>query len=309
MARLRHGRRATFAALVGLTVLAGLTVLPGCRAGGDTPPFAADATRNPAPLSPEVRNRNLQLSLARSLERSGDEANALSAYRRVLADVPDHPTALHRLAVLYDRQGDLEQSQALFQRAVQSNPQDAEILCDYGYSLYRQQRLEEAESAFRDALRERPDHRRAHNQLGLILAQTDRRDEAVAEMRRAGCTTAQAHANLALVLSLDGQLDQARSAYHAALSAEPGFGEARSRLQRLDVLIAAHPGPAGESVAASSGASAPDLAPVVRGSTSETPPGRSAVRLAAWEESVPEDGVSRGPASPDGEQSIRETDD
>src|SRR5262249_56804428 len=104
--------------------------------------------------------------------------------------------------------------------------------------LYLQRRWEEAEAALRHALALEPGHSRAHNNLGLVLAQAGRPEDALASFRSAGCTEADAHVNLAFVLTLQRRWDEARGYYERALALEPASAPARTGLRQLDTLVA-----------------------------------------------------------------------
>src|SRR5207253_9547824 len=114
---------------------------------------------------------------------------------------PSRVDAVARLAVLCDQQGDFTESARLHRQALAAEPANADGYCDYGYSLYLQRHWPEAEAALRQAVAIAPDHRRALNNLGLVLARTGMQSEALAAFRKAGCTEADAHANLAFALT------------------------------------------------------------------------------------------------------------
>lgn len=182
---------------------------------------------------------NVELALARTLETKGETETAIGTYRKILDRDPKNPTAMHRLAVLYDKQGRFDESDELFRKALQLQPNDPDLYCDLGYSLYSRRRWAEAEVNLRKALKLNPDHARAHNHLGLLLCQLDRRTEALGEFRKAGCTIAEAHMNAALVLTMRDRLAEARQEYALASQADPGKSQlVRSRLQEIDALMA-----------------------------------------------------------------------
>ncbi|MGC1273855.1 MAG: tetratricopeptide repeat protein [Planctomycetaceae bacterium] len=222
--------------------IAGAVTTAGCRSGQDAASTEAVGWRPLADSSAEEGGSpiDLELSLARTLERDGDPARAAAAYRQILHRYPEQPVANHRLAVVLDQSQRFDESRPLYEKAMALSPKNPELLCDYAFSLYSQNELPRAEELLRQAIDVSPGHLRSHNHLGLVLARTNRRDEAVGAFHAAGCTAAEAHENIALVLSIDGHLAEARTEYLAALAAAPNSVSARSRLEELDgVAVAA----------------------------------------------------------------------
>ena len=85
-----------------------------------------------------------------------------------------------------------------------------------------------------------PNHSRAHNNLAVVLAHSNHTEEALAEFRRAGNSIADSHVNLAFSLSLEKRWDAAREEYRHAASAKPESEIVKSRLRKLDHLIASN---------------------------------------------------------------------
>lgn len=184
----------------------------------------------------------MQLALGRTAEQQEQWTRAAAIYRQLLAQDPKHPEAAHRLAILCDRQGDFEQSAQWFQRALKLKPGDPELFTDVGYSLASQGRLQEAEINLRQALAISPSHARAHNHLGVVLAKQGQIEQAIASFRRAHCSLAEAHTNVAVALAMAHRLEDARQHLLYAQSL-PGAGpDAQQRLAGLEALIASHPG-------------------------------------------------------------------
>jgi Flp pilus assembly protein TadD len=225
----------------------GLSVVVGCSGGGEK-----NRTSSLGPLSPMARlaerrvstkitngqTLNVQLALARTLETKVETEQAIAAYRNISKRFPHDPTAVHRLAILYDQQGRFGESKKLFRKALRLQPGNPDIFCDLGYSLYCQQRWREAERNLQQAIELEDDHARAHNHLGLLLSQLDRREEALAEFRKAGRSKAEAHMNVAFVLTMRDQLMEARQEYDVAREYDPDSPELLVRVRTLDALIA-----------------------------------------------------------------------
>ena len=225
----------SIAMAVVLLTAAGLTT--GCQLTEDAEGVSLNHAPDPTQLEP-AQVSDVQLAFARTLENKGNKAEAAAVYARILQTQPEHAKALHRLAILRDQEGRFQESEKLFQQALKQDPGRPDIFCDIGYSYYLQHRWSEAEINLRQAIALSPDHRRAHNHLGLVLGHAGRSEEALAEFHRAGCTTAQAHANLAFTLSLERRLEEARQQYRLAQLADPKSEDIASRLRELDALAA-----------------------------------------------------------------------
>jgi len=222
---------------VALALAAALLLLAGCQSSSwqttrRQPPEEHDRPLNDRQVS------NVQLTLARSLERQGDLNAALAAYQKAIEKDPRQATGYWRMAILQDRRGKAEESEALYREALKREPTNPDLLCDFGYSLYLQQRWAEAEELLRQAIKIQPKHARAHNHLGLILAQAEQSEAALAEFRKAGCDKAEAHNNLALVHTLNHRWEAARQHYQLALDANPDSEIALAGLENLESVVA-----------------------------------------------------------------------
>jgi Flp pilus assembly protein TadD len=180
---------------------------------------------------------DLLLGLARSFERQGDVDAAMASYQRLVDRNPGHAEALHRLAVLYDRRGEFDKSSAFFHRALKHAPGSPDLFSDIGYSYWCQGRYQDAEINLRQAIALDSQHAAAHNHLGLVLGANLRYAEALEAFGRAGCTPAEGHANLAIVLALHGDVQSARAAYEHARNNGADSPEAHEKLSRIERLI------------------------------------------------------------------------
>jgi Tfp pilus assembly protein PilF len=212
-----------------------------CFAGCQYTPFPGAAKKdfrdNDRPLT-NHQIADVKLSMAHSLELQGKTEPALETYRDAVEKDPRRSTGHWRMAVICDRKGNSAESEPLYRRALKLDPKNPEIHCDYGYSLYLQRRWAESEASLRQALVLKPKHLRAHNNLGLVLAQTESSDEALAEFRNAGCNDADAHNNLAFVMTLNRHWEEARKHYELALDANPDSPVAKTGLENLNSMVA-----------------------------------------------------------------------
>lgn len=222
-----------------------LACVSGCTgSGSERVPFWPERKPAEATVSSVLDSQqtaDVQLALGRTAEQQQQWPAAMSIYRQMLDADPKLPEATHRMAVLYDRQGEFEQSAQWFQKTLKLKPGDPEVFCDIGYSLYSQSRYREAETNFRQAIALQPEHARSQNHLGLVLAQLGERDASLAAFRRANCSPAQAHTNLALILALNNHGDDARQHLQLARrDLDPNDLEIQEQLEGLEVLIAKH---------------------------------------------------------------------
>jgi Tfp pilus assembly protein PilF len=230
----------------GILVLAALCLVAGCHQADRNvtrkSPLATSAERT----GPR-QNANVQVAMGRTAEQSGDLDTAMAAYNAALKNDPHRADANQRLAVVHDRLGRFQESAAYYAKALAEGPGDAEIFCDKGYSLYLQRSWADADVCLRQSIALNPKLARAHNNLGLLLVKDEKIDEALAEFRAAGCRPAEAHQNVAFVLSTEKRFDLARRHYELALAADPSSTIARDRLAELgkvaDKVLAQSPTP------------------------------------------------------------------
>ncbi len=217
---------------------AGIALVAGCRGGGrsETRGGAAPAESSPPLNGSQVAD--IQAALAQTLDARGEGEQALRYYQEAVRKDPTKAEWWGRLAVLADKQGMFAESEEAHRRAVALQPANPDLHCNLGYSLHIQQRWEEAGAALQRALELNPDHKKASNNLGLVLARSGRGSAALESFQRAGCSKADAHANLAFALTLNGELDNARRQYSIALQHEPGCEAAQKGLENLSALAA-----------------------------------------------------------------------
>ncbi len=211
--------------------------LPWSRTARQThvPPVSpAEATE---PLRPEQK-ADIQIAMARSLERQGRTDDAKKMYLQAIQAAPKRADVHHFLALLYDRNGECRAAEKYYQQALDLDAQNAELHCDLGYNYYLQQRWQDAEARLRCALELASDLPRAHNNLGLLLARTGREGEALEEFMRAGSSPAEAHANLACVFMLSNRWQEAETTFQQALAINPKLESAQEGLTRLRSLAA-----------------------------------------------------------------------
>lgn len=192
-------------------LLLALVFLGGCKQSGMS--LTGDSTAH--------RQADLEIAIARSLERQDQTDRAIKLYLNALDEGYQGADAYHRLAVLHDKKGDCAASEEFYRKSLEIDPNNAEVYCDQGYSYYLQQRWPEAEESLRRALYLQPGLARAHNNLGLVLGRVGDEEEALLEFVRAGGTEAEARTNLAFALTMSDRWDDARDQFEMALVADP----------------------------------------------------------------------------------------
>jgi tetratricopeptide (TPR) repeat protein len=112
-------------------------------------------------------------------------------------------------------------------------PAELEALVALAHSEHRAGRLAEAAEAYRKALALRTDVAEVHNGLGILLSQQGQHDQALVSFERAVALRpddAEAHNNLGIALRNLGRLDQAAAHYEQAIALRPDYAEAHNNL-------------------------------------------------------------------------------
>lgn len=207
-------------------------------------------------LSSRERAALADLRAAQAHHRAGDLDRAEAGYRRVLKREPEHPAALHLLALAATARGQWPEAEHLLQRALKAMPALATAHMDLGTVLGRLGRATEAEAAYREAVRRDPELATAHVNLAMLLNERGAHAEAVDHCRKAvGLSNGlmEAHLVLAGALRALGDLGAAEQAYRMAVGLRPDraetlsdfatmlgemrrFGEAMDRHRRALVL-------------------------------------------------------------------------
>ncbi len=175
----------------------------------------------------------INLNDAIQLHVSGQLDQAEAMYRRILANQPDNPDALHLLGVIEYQRKRYEEAIDLISRAVALVSKVPEYRNNLGNAYLAQARFDEAEACYRKALKLNPKYADAHNNLGNALKEKGKLQEAVHSYRMAlklDPLRAEIHNNLGLVLERLGELDQAIQHYCEAVRLNTAFVDAFANL-------------------------------------------------------------------------------
>jgi len=128
-------------------------------------------------------NHGTTLQRAAALMRSGRLAEGDALCRDVLRVAPNHPGALHLLALAARDAGQPDEAEAFFRESLGRSPKQPGLLVDFGNFLRTRGRLPEAESHLRRAIEVAPDFVPALYALAMLLRSVGRLDEATTYAR------------------------------------------------------------------------------------------------------------------------------
>jgi Tfp pilus assembly protein PilF/peroxiredoxin len=179
--------------------------------------------------SPGQRN---YLPYGQELLDQGLDAAAVVAFERAARG---HPTAstLYRLGTLLVKTGQTAQARTAFERALALRPDLSEASNDLGALLAQAGDLNGAIERFKEALATAPDYPDALNNLGYALLLAGQAAEARALYEKALALQPdfpEARNNLGLILGREGEIDRAEVHFRAALAKKPDYGEAANNL-------------------------------------------------------------------------------
>ena len=112
-------------------------------------------------------------------------AEAIEAYKAIIAQVPNHFDATHLLGVIALQEARLEQAQELITSALRTNPKDASALNNLGMVYLRKGNLELARDQFERAVKMQSNFTDGLANFGTVLRQLGRPREALVPLRRA----------------------------------------------------------------------------------------------------------------------------
>jgi len=131
----------------------------------------------------DERQLNQLLQTAVAQHNAGDLASAEAAYRRILAERPTNPDALHLLGVVLAQRGQPAQALPLLQRAVTILPNFQQFHLHLGQTLAALKRHEEALAALTRAAQLDPREIETRHAMGAVLFALNRPAPAVEQFR------------------------------------------------------------------------------------------------------------------------------
>lgn len=192
------------------------------------------AAKAPPPVElPAKETTQLCLVTAQNYEKEGRVEDAILLFEKVRSTDPANALAARRLVALYDKTGDFAKSATLYETLVKAHPKDADLLNDLGYSHYSRGAWAEAVAVLTQAVQIDPKHVRAWVNLGMAQAQLGQWDASYEAFCK-GVRPADAHANVAFALAVQGKTAEAKVRYQQALALDPGSRVAQAGLAQLE---------------------------------------------------------------------------
>ena len=170
-----------------------------------------------------------QLRSAVQFHQSGRLTDAEVTYRRILAEQPNNPDALHLLGVLAGQTGHLDQAVQLVSKAVQLRPNFHQALANLGRLLADQGQPEQSMAAYRRVTELTPRDAMSWHALGLACKLCGNSDQATAAFNTAvelDPRLAASHNELAKLHRSAGRFDEAMAACRLAIEIQPGLADA-----------------------------------------------------------------------------------
>ncbi|MGE5303972.1 MAG: tetratricopeptide repeat protein [Alphaproteobacteria bacterium] len=184
--------------------------------------------------SPRIARPHTNLGIA--YQEAGRLSEAIREFRIALTIDPNYTEAHQSLAVAYDAAGFPDEALREMQIVSRLEPQHGEGHYNLGILYDKLGRYQEATKEYEIAVRLTPYDHNARCNLGIDYARQGRMREAIEELERSIRLRREnpvAYSNLGLVYENLGRNADAKLAYRAALSWDPGDERARRGLERI----------------------------------------------------------------------------
>ncbi len=176
---------------------------------------------------------------AKALHAAGNLKEAMTAYRRVPAEDPDHYRALNNLGLLLEGEGRLLEASDVLDQAMSARSDSAILHCNRARILHRQGHLAEAVAGYRRAIELDPSWVDPHHNLAMAHEALGDLQEAETSYRRTlelEPRNVAAHRHLGDILFDSGRVSAALPHYHRALEIDPS--DARAHFDLAKALTA-----------------------------------------------------------------------
>ena len=180
------------------------------------------------------------LQFAVRVHQGGQPRQAIEHYRAILEVAPNHPDALHYLAIALHQTGKLEAALRLLERVLALAPDYVDARNNLGNMQKEAGRFAEAEQSYRAVLARRPDFPLAHNNLGVALKAQGRIEEALGAYRQAVAFApdfVQGWINLGHACKKLERMHDCLDAYRQAIALSPASVDANRDLGRALVAF------------------------------------------------------------------------
>jgi Flp pilus assembly protein TadD len=211
-----------------------LQVLPvNTPKGGPDPRLLLEEAWMRSKLSKDPGDALALYNLASALAGQGRFADAIAAYRHMLALHPEDARALNGLGAALDDSGDWQQAQKTFAQAISAHSESCDARFNLANLELKHEQAAAAEEQFRTMLEQCPADAGVHSGLGAALAGEGRAADAQTEFQRALAIDPRdftALYNLGNLALEGGQLPRAVEMLEAATKQRPDDVDAREHL-------------------------------------------------------------------------------
>ncbi|MDD4915095.1 MAG: tetratricopeptide repeat protein [Methylococcales bacterium] len=163
---------------------------------------------------------------ANGLHQSGQLAEALAIYKKLLQNFTADPELLERIGTITIQQGHAAQALPFFDRSLQIAPGRALSHCSRGIALQQLNRPDQALAAYQQAIRLKPDYADAYINRGVVCQELRRHDEALDCFDRAIALephSAPAHINKAVLLQNLKRYEESLANFSKARQLDPDY--------------------------------------------------------------------------------------
>lgn len=180
------------------------------------------------------------LQLAIDAQSRGDNGEAISFYKKILAKDRSQASVWHSLGGLLYQSGELDNALGALEAAREIEPENTDYLNDIGGLYLVGKQYQSAEAIFRDLLVHQPQFSQAQYNLATALYEQSKLGESVAVLRALIASEpgfAEAHFNLAISLRDLGHTSAAIDAFKKSIAIDQSNHRAQLEVARLYISI------------------------------------------------------------------------